>query len=673
MHRALFGIVILLGSLPWAAEEIRLRVVDPHEAAIAGAAVEIRSHGEQAKLVSKQTDEKGELNARVEFPLEIRVTASGFDASVLRLEEYPAEGLTIRLRPATVHTTIEVVVRDEGAQSGTRERTALEIERGGARTVYDAVDKLVPGAYVTRRGVMGFGLNSPSGSVSVRGIGGSPNTQVLVIVDGRPDFMGLMGHPIPDFYTLSGVGSVAVTEGPASVRYGSGAMGGAIEIKPAPISEGMQTEFTTSFGSFNTGQHRLSHGARIGRGFYHLAAGIEHTSGDRPNSAFHNQNGTLALGYELSSVWKVAFQGRYGHFNVEDPGLIQTPAAGRFANVGRGGFSLALDNSTTHTWGSASFFASLGHHMLWDGFRSVDATEGFRLDQSFLIAPQLTAEAGMDIIRFGGRATNIKSLLNYGEHHVSEAGGYTRAHYALSRSLVLNAGIRYDDNSLYGGIAVPEFGALCRLSERYSISTSVSKGFRNPTIRELYLFPAPNPALKPERLWNYQATFQMRPLGSLLAWVTGYYADADDLIITTGLFPNLKMENTGHALNRGLEINGRWQPTRRWSLNAGYAYLRSTNLAPYVPSHKLNYSLDVNAGRFFLTLGGTSVGRTWADAAKSRQLGEYTVVTFRCTASLWKHTSAFVTLDNLLNRRYEVIAGYPMPGTNAMGGLNFKF
>jgi outer membrane receptor protein involved in Fe transport len=48
-------------------------------------------------------------------------------------------------------------------------------------------------------------------------------------------------------------------------------------------------------------------------------------------------------------------------------------------------------------------------------------------------------------------------------------------------------------------------------------------------------------------------------------------------------------------------------------------------------------------------------------------------MTFKCTAPLWKRTSAFVTLDNLLNRRYEVVAGYPMPGTNAMGGLNFKF
>ena len=72
--------------------------------------------------------------------------------------------------------------------------------------------------------------------------------------------------------------------------------------------------------------------------------------------------------------------------------------------------------------------------------------------------------------------------------------------------LRLNAGLRYENNSVYGNIAVPEFGASYRLREGYTLGVAVGRGFRNPTIRELYLFPAPNPLLKPEKLWNYQAT-----------------------------------------------------------------------------------------------------------------------------------------------------------------------
>ena len=84
-------------------------------------------------------------------------------------------------------------------------------------------------------------------------------------------------------------------------------------------------------------------------------------------------------------------------------------------------------------------------------------------------------------------------------------------------------------------------------------------------------------------MWNYQATFQARPISKVLAWVTGYYSNIDNLIVTTGYWPNMKLQNTGAAINKGIEAHARWQPVRRASFNAAYAYLHSTNLAPYSP------------------------------------------------------------------------------------------
>ena len=166
---------------------------------------------------------------------------------------------------------------------------------------------------------------------------------------------GLMGHPLPDFYSLSNVASINVTEGPASVLYGSNAMGGAIEVIPAQPEAGMHTRLTTSLGSFMTGQHRLSHGAKFDRGFYALNAGIDHTRGERESAAYRSQDGSVGIGYDLSSAWKTSLQGRYGHFHVEDPGALQTPLANSYANVGRGGFSLNLDNAYSRTWGYSRF------------------------------------------------------------------------------------------------------------------------------------------------------------------------------------------------------------------------------------------------------------------------------------------------------------------------------
>ncbi len=571
-----------------------------------------------------------------------------------------------------LHTTIYVVARQDSVSTETVV-TAREIEPTGARTVLDAVGSLVPGAFVTRRGAMGYGIaTNGTGSISIRGIGGQPNTGVLVIVDGRPDYQGLMGHPLPDFYSLSDAASIGVTEGPASVLYGSNAMGGVVEMKPAEPRKGVSTRLTTGFGSFRTGQHRVSHGARFERLYYSLNAGISHTAGDRPSSAFRNQDGTASIGYDVSDRWKASLHGRYGHFHVEDPGPVYAPLDGSYARVGRGGFSFDLANSGGNTWGYARAYSSYGHHILTDGFRSVDRTTGVRLDQSFTLAPSLILQAGSDVVNYGGTARNIREMRDFGNHAATGAAGFARAQWAPAGLLRTHAGVRYEHNTIFGGIVVPEAGATLALG-RCSISAAVGKGFRNPTIRELYLFPAPNPLLAPERLWNYQASFQARPASALLLTTTLFYADLSNLIVVTGRFPNIALANSGRALNRGVESSIRWRPVRRLALYSGYAWLRSTNPAPYVPEHKLDWSVELDAGRFFIHTGATTAGPRWADAAHRSTLDGYTNVTARVTAPVGRHASVFAFIDNLLNRRYEVVAGYPMPRANAAAGLTVSF
>lgn len=615
----------------------------------------------------------GTAGFAVKTPAGITVRVPGFEVHRERIEAESAGPFQVRLRPSIVRSSIDVVVRDQ-ADPATAIGSSLEIERTGARTVFDAVEQVVPGAFVTRRGAMGYGIAANgTGGVTIRGIGSSPNTGVLVIVDGRPDYQGLMGHPLPDFYSLSDVGSLTVVEGPASVLYGSNAMGGVVEVKNWEPPEGMSTRLTSSLGSFYTGQHRLSHGARFGRGFYSVNAGISHTAGDRPGSAFRNQDGTVTAGYGLSSVWKASLQGRYGHFHVEDPGPLTAPLANSYARVGRGGFSVNLDNATATTWGYLRAFSSYGNHYISDGFRSTDRTTGFRVDQSVAIASRLVLQGGGEAVDYGGRARNAMSGLAYGKHSLTDGAGFARAQWTPVERLRLHSGVRYQHDSLFGSTAVPEAGAAFTLAPGYSLSAAIAKGFRNPTIRELYLFPAPNPALEPERMWNYQATFSAHPTNALAASVTGYYASLDNLIVTTGRYPNLRLLNTGAALNRGIETTARWRAHKRVTVQSGYAWLRSTNLAPYVPAHKFNYGIDVDAGRAFLYFGGMSVGDRWANTQHSRKLGAYSLGTLKASIPLNRQLRLTVVVDNLFNEKYQVVAGYPMPGVNAAGGFTLSF
>ncbi|NWG14136.1 MAG: TonB-dependent receptor [Acidobacteria bacterium] len=654
------------------AGDLSLRFLGPSESPVSGATVEFRLGAATRQPPSAVTDSDGRVKVSVPLPVTVRAQAPGFETLVLKISKTDGGEVVLHMVPAVFHTSVEVMVKEDPASESSVERSALLIDRSGARTVYDAVDRLIPSAYVPSRGVLGHGLGI-SNSITLRGLGGSPTTQLLVVVDGRPDVMGLMGHPIPDFYSLTDVGSVNVTAGPASVLYGNRAMAGAIEIKPSPAEPGFHTELATSLGSYYTGQDRLSHGGRLGRFHYRVAGGIEHTNGHRENSSFRNQDGTMRLSYDLTPVWRVSADSRYGHFNVEDPGSVQTPAPGRWSRVGRGGYTIAIVNRAEQAWGSMRFFGSHGRHMIHDGFRSVDSNTGFRAQETVSPMRNFEFDLGADFAQYGGRARNISTGLDYGEHEVREGGGFTRARCTVSPKLRLNAGFRYDHNSIFGGVTAGEFGASYHLSADYALSLAVAKGFRNPTIRELYLFPAPTPTLQPERLWNYQATFQLRPVSRLLAWVTGYYSDASNLIVTTGRFPSLKLENIGRSSNRGLEANARLRLARRVNLSSGYAHLSSTNLAPYAPENRLLYSLDVDLQRAFVSLGGSTVGRTWANSARTLRVGGYTAMTLKWMIPAGRHWSFFALVDNLFNRDYEELAGYPMPGTNVAAGAKVKF
>ena len=63
-----------------------------------------------------------------------------------------------------------------------------------------------------------------------------------------------------------------------------------------------------------------------------------------------------------------------------------------------------------------------------------------------MITRLFTLETGANYVRYGGRARNIHSFQDFGEHSVSEGGIFSQARYLLSKDLTLNAGFRYDHN-----------------------------------------------------------------------------------------------------------------------------------------------------------------------------------------------------------------------------------
>ncbi|MGB9606587.1 MAG: TonB-dependent receptor domain-containing protein, partial [Bryobacteraceae bacterium] len=386
-----------------------------------------------------------------------------------------------------------------------------------------------------------------------------------------------------------------------------------------------------------------------------------------------SQEGSVSAGYDITEQWKVSLRGRAGQFYVEDPGPVFAPLAGSYARVVRGGGSLAFDDQLPHAWGSFVVFSNHGHHILTDGFRSVDRTTGLRVSQSVAPKPRLVLEAGAEALNYGGRARNVLRSLDYGSHSLTSAAGFGRANWVPGWKMRLSAGARYESNSVFGSILAPEVGVGLQLRPGHDLALSVARGFRNPTIRELYLFPAPNPQLRREQLWNYEASWKARLPANLESQFTAFYADAKNLIISTGYFPNLRLQNSGAVIHRGFEQSLRCRPRRNLKISAGWMRLWSGNLPAYTPATRGIYAADFTLGRAFVHLSGVCTGRTWVDARHTRQLGGYHVATLKLDVPVRAHWNAFLLVDNLFDKRYQVIEGYPLPGVNTAAGVTLSF
>ena len=166
-------------------------------------------------------------------------------------------------------------------------------------SVLPTVMEQTPGLFTTSRGVLGYGVSTgAAGSLKIRGVGSG--AQLLVLIDGQPQYAGLMGHPIPDAYQTMMAEKVEVLRGPASLLYGSNAMGGVLNIITRQMNEdGCKTNIRLQGGSYGTVQADGVNRFRMGKFHSVVGAQYQRTSGHRDNSEFEQFGGYAKLGYAL--------------------------------------------------------------------------------------------------------------------------------------------------------------------------------------------------------------------------------------------------------------------------------------------------------------------------------------------------------------------------------------
>ena len=611
------------------------------------------------------------------------VFSQGISMDTLEIEEVVITGSKVEVARKNIPLTVSLISREELEQS--TESALLPI-----------LGEQIPGLFVTERGVTGFGVATGSaGQINIRGLGGNPTTRVLILIDGHPQFMGLMGHHLPDTYITSDAERVEVIRGPGSILYGSNAFGGVINIiTKKQRSDGIKANVRVQYGSFNTQKYMGNVGYRKKK--FNVFSSVNHdrTNGHRDTSDFRITNGYLKVGYNFNSHINLYADFSLASYETADPGPVDGVAGDRI-DISRGKTALSLENKYKSLEGALKLYYNFGEHEISDGWLSNDNMMGLMLYQGLKLVQGNTITLGLDYMQYGGKGSPITTLLRDAEGNVimppqfgpseynnkwiemSNTAVYTSIQQILLRSLVLNGGLRYEMNNTYGNEWIPQFGLSWNLTTETCLKGSVSKGYRPPSIRELYLFPPANEILLPERMINYEIGWTQHWLkGKLKTELVGFMSDGENIIVMVPPTPPPppQYKNNGFFNNKGIEFSFDYSPLQDLKMHANYTYINMKVPLPATPEHNLFFSGIYQFEKFYFKLKLQSIFNLYNEMDQRVEVIEtaYQVLGARIGYQATKSIKIYVSGNNLLNQEYQINYGYPMPGTTVFAGINLK-
>jgi vitamin B12 transporter len=451
--------------------------------------------------------------------------------------------------------------------------THADIVRDGYLSVADALAH-VPGVDVERYG--GFGSLS---SVSIRG---SSSAEVLVLLDGMP----VAGSQIASLdlgqIPTTGVDRIEIVEGGGSTLYGSGSMGGIVNIITASAPRSGATAEAGSFGerSLAVQTPLISLSRTIAANDYPIPGGVQQNA-DASLSSLR-----AAYSHDLGAV-HLAFSGDLvdEHVGVPGPQGFYSPTS-REGTVDRDA-RVTLSHDGARAALSLEFGASSS-----DLTFSCDTPVDPECPNAYLTPPvpayaQLLTEErtmadlrdvvdngsehlvyGIDLTRGAARVDDGIDPLQI--HPFDQTAAYVQSQWFDAHGDEIYAGLRGENDGAPGGALSPSIGGIARLWSDVSLRWNAATAFRAPTEEELYYPFFSNPGLVAEKARVADVTLVDDALlgGVSLGWFT---TDGRDFIADNPV--TFVPENIGHAIVQGLTLEARTRTYDGFS-----AHVAATNL-----------------------------------------------------------------------------------------------
>jgi outer membrane cobalamin receptor len=682
-------------------------IVDPRGGAIRGARISAVAAGTQ---IHAEAVSGGDGRFRLTLPpghYAISVTSSSFARAEreVDLAAGATQELRIQMQLAPLAATVQVTAQTTPAEVVSSPApvdvlTREEIDHRAATSLPDLL-ATQPGFSLAQTGA--------EGGLTTLFLDGGDSNHARVLLDGAPanDSGGEM-----DFsnMTLDNIAKVEIVHGAESALYGSDALDGVVQLFTRRGSTRQpELDLTAEGGSFSTGRGEADLSGLIGKFDYSASFGYFSTQGQGPNDFFLNRTYSGNFGYAFNDANALRLVLRA---NTSDAGL---PGPTLFIPANLTQFYARRDFLASLTWNGQS-----GPHWLW----RVAATEATPrwVDNN---APTFVSTSQFN--RAGGNAqgtyqsAKVTATAGYayevengfpsgtpGEHaRLNNQAGYMEARWTPAPRVNLEAGVRAEDNSSFGTRVVPRVGAsyLARKGNSSWGDTRLrafyGQGIVEPRLDQSFgndpCFPG-NPNLKPERSRTANAGVeQLLDSNHLRISADYFYTDLYDVISFAFLPPTMACTfgtgtffNTDRAIARGTHAVAEYKINRHLLLSGNYTYDNSRVLqAPnafdpsqqpgnhlfHRPVNSGNIAMNLAVGRFNGNLAGYFTGiRTDSDfmGLGLTHAPGYAWFNLACSYQMVSRASLFIRVNNLFDKQYQTVLGYPALGREVLGGLRLR-
>ena len=410
------------------------------------------------------------------------------------------------------------------------------------------------------------GVNMTQYQVNIRGSSGytqGAGSRVLMLLDGLPFLTGDTGEINFESIPIGQVERIEVMKGASSALYGSGALGGVINVITKPVSPEPETRVHTYGGIYGSPSYSqwdwgggtrfldgvaVSHSRRMGNFGFTLYGSRFADDGYRENDSRLRLNGYMKADYavsprdDLSMTFNIIDQHRESFLywkDLDHPLVPTDDQLGETVSSTR----FLLSGTFTH---AASADAVVTARTMWfhNHFSDTISPTGDNSTSDLLHTEVMLnwSPAKTHFLTLGGEGNLDRVTADlFGRRTGGGAAAYVQDEIRIAVPLRLTVGGRYDVQVLDSLAANAQFNPKAALvfapSDGTAIRVSAGRGFRTPTVAEAFtatrvsgLLIVPNPSLKPERGVSYEAGVNQVLGGAAIVDLALFETDYTNLI-----------------------------------------------------------------------------------------------------------------------------------------------